>query len=74
MIKPDILLYSATNGSATVSLETYPLHSIQVSMRDFLLTLATHIASKVPYELLEGVGKEVRRVFPEASEYLELSN
>ena len=43
-------------------------------MRDFLLTLATHITSKVPYELLEGVGKEVRRVFPEASEYLELSN
>ena len=55
--------------SATVSLETYHLHSIQVSMRDFLLTLATHITGKVPYELLEGVGKEVRRVFPEASEY-----
>ena len=40
-----------------------------VSMGDFLLTLATHITGKVPYELLEGVDKEVRRVFPEASEY-----
>ena len=69
LIKPNILLYSATNGSATVSLETYHLHSIQVSIRDFLLTLATHITGKVPYELLEGVDKEVRRVFPEASEY-----
>ena len=43
-------------------------------MRDFLSTLATHTTGKVPYELLEGVGKEVRRVFPEASEYWELSN
>ena len=40
-----------------------------VSMRDFLLTLATHTTGKVPYKLLEGVGKEVKRVFPEASEY-----